>query len=130
MNILNMIPHVRNTFEGTSPSVVCIPLVPDAEDALGLAQNEGNLVELGEGIGVRSGRGLFLSVHDLFRHFFRSARVTSAAHVCEGPGKPIFGDLAVQVAILHIKSDTLIIVGPVKDSGVQFVSHYLVTYGI
>jgi hypothetical protein len=56
--------------------------------------------------------------------------VTSAAHVCEGPGKPIFGDLAVQVAILHIKSDTLIIVGPVKDSGVQFVSHYLVTYGI
>jgi hypothetical protein len=38
MNILNMIPHVRNAFEGTSPSVVCIPLVPDAQDALGLAQ--------------------------------------------------------------------------------------------
>jgi hypothetical protein len=60
MNILNMIPHVRNAFEGTSPSVVCIPLVPDAEDALGLAQNEGKLVQLGEGIGARSGRGLFL----------------------------------------------------------------------
>jgi hypothetical protein len=60
-NILNMIPHVRNAFEDTSPSVVCIPFVPDAEDALCLAQNEGKLVELGEEIGVRSGRGLFLS---------------------------------------------------------------------
>jgi hypothetical protein len=69
-------------------------------------------------------------VSRLFRHFLRSARVTSDAHVCEGPGKPIFGDLAVQVAILHIKSDTLIIVGPVKDSSVRVVSHYLITYGI
>jgi hypothetical protein len=55
MNILNMVPHVRIAFEGTSPFVVCIPLVPDAEDALGLAQNEGKLVELREGIGRGGG---------------------------------------------------------------------------
>ena len=60
MNILNMVPHVRKAFERTGPFVVCIPLVPDAEDALGLAQNEGKFVQLEEGIGVRSGRGFFL----------------------------------------------------------------------
>ena len=53
MKILNMIPHVGNAFEGAGPFVVCIPLVPDAEDALGLAQNEGKLVKLREGIGRR-----------------------------------------------------------------------------
>jgi hypothetical protein len=40
MNIINMVPHVRNAFKGTSPLVVRIRLVPDAEDALGLAQGE------------------------------------------------------------------------------------------
>jgi len=50
MKILNMVPHVRNAFERASPLVVCIPLVPDAEDALGLTQNEGKLIELREGI--------------------------------------------------------------------------------
>jgi hypothetical protein len=46
---------------------------------------------------------------NLFRHFFRGAQVTSDAHVCEGPSKPIFGDLAVQVGVLHVKSDTFIV---------------------
>lgn len=50
MQILNMVPHMRNTFERTSPFVVRIPLVPDAEDALGLTQNEGKLIELREGV--------------------------------------------------------------------------------
>jgi hypothetical protein len=39
INILNMILHVGDAFERTSPLVVRIPLVPDAEDALGLSQN-------------------------------------------------------------------------------------------
>jgi hypothetical protein len=62
MQILNMVPHVRNSFERTSPFVVRIPLVPDAENALGLAQNEGKLIELREGVG-RGGkrRRLFLN---------------------------------------------------------------------
>jgi hypothetical protein len=54
MKILNMIPHVGNAFEGASPFVVCIPLVPNAEDTLGLAQNERKLVELREGVWSRS----------------------------------------------------------------------------
>ena len=63
MQILNMVPHVRNAFERTSPFVVCIPLVPDAEDALGLAQNKGKLIELREGIGREAvdGEGSFLT---------------------------------------------------------------------
>lgn len=44
MNIPKMILHVRNAFKGTSPLVVCIPLVPVGEYALGLAQNKGKLV--------------------------------------------------------------------------------------
>lgn len=37
MQILNMVLYVRNAFERTSPFAVRIPLVPDTEDALGLA---------------------------------------------------------------------------------------------
>ena len=50
MQILNMVPHVRNAVERTGPFVVRIPPVTGAEDALGLAQNEGILIELREGI--------------------------------------------------------------------------------
>lgn len=46
MNILDMVPHMRNAFEGPSPLVVGIPLVPDAQDALGLTKHKGKLVEL------------------------------------------------------------------------------------
>jgi hypothetical protein len=56
---LNIVPHVRNTFEGTGSLVVRIPLIPDAEDALGLAQDERQFVELGEGLWGGS-RRLFL----------------------------------------------------------------------
>ena len=62
MQILNMVPHVRNAVERTGPFVVRIPLVPDAEDALGLAQNERKLIKLREGIRRRGGRRrLFLN---------------------------------------------------------------------
>jgi hypothetical protein len=63
MNMLYMVPHVRNAFEGTSPLFVCIPLIPDTEDALSLAQDEGDLVRLGRRIGSWSGgqRRLFLN---------------------------------------------------------------------
>jgi hypothetical protein len=43
MEVLNMVPHVRHAFKGTSPVVVCIPFVPDTEDTLGLAQDKGKL---------------------------------------------------------------------------------------
>jgi hypothetical protein len=68
MNILNMVQHMRDTFKGTSLLVVCIPLVPNTEDALGLAKNERKLVELREGVrqGVAGGCvSLFLNrVHE------------------------------------------------------------------
>jgi hypothetical protein len=35
-----------NAFEGASPFIVHVPLVPDAEDTLGLAYNKRKLVEL------------------------------------------------------------------------------------
>jgi hypothetical protein len=34
MNILNAIPHMRNTFKGVSPLVIGIPLVPNPENTL------------------------------------------------------------------------------------------------
>jgi hypothetical protein len=37
MKILNVVPHVRNVFEGASLLVVYISLVPDTEDVLGVA---------------------------------------------------------------------------------------------
>jgi hypothetical protein len=62
MNIINMVPHVRNAFKGTSPLVVRIRLVPDAEDALGLAQGEQKPIQLREGVGRGGGRmRLFLN---------------------------------------------------------------------
>lgn len=42
MKVLNMVPHVRNTFEGTSPLILRIPLVPDAGYTLFYAQHKGN----------------------------------------------------------------------------------------
>ena len=65
MNILKMIPHVRNAFEGTSPSVVCVPLVPEAEDALGLAQNEETHRAGGRDRGSERERPLFISSRPL-----------------------------------------------------------------
>jgi CRISPR/Cas system endoribonuclease Cas6 (RAMP superfamily) len=37
IKVLNIVPHVRNAFKGTSPVVVYILFVPDTEDTLGLA---------------------------------------------------------------------------------------------
>jgi hypothetical protein len=50
--------------------------------------------------------------------------------MCEGPGKPVLRDLAVEVRVLHIKSDTLIVVSLVKYSSIGIVSHDLISYGI
>jgi hypothetical protein len=55
MKILNMVLHVRNAFEGTSPLFVCIPIVPDTEDALSLAQDKGKLFGLRRGTRTWSG---------------------------------------------------------------------------
>lgn len=52
MKVLNMVPHVRHAFKGTSPVVVCIPFVPDTEDTLGLAHDKGKLF-----FGLRRGSG-------------------------------------------------------------------------
>jgi hypothetical protein len=48
MDILNMAPHMRNAFKGTSPLVVRILLVTDTGITLGLAQDQGELIQLGK----------------------------------------------------------------------------------
>ena len=50
IQILNIVPHIRNTFKSTGLFVIYILLVPDTEDTLRLAQNKGKLIELREGI--------------------------------------------------------------------------------
>ena len=57
VNILDMVPHVRNTFKGARSLLIWNPLVSDANDTLGLLADEGKLTRRWEGLG--SGRFLF-----------------------------------------------------------------------
>jgi hypothetical protein len=77
-------------------------------------------------VGVRCKEGLY----NLFRDLLWSAGVVPNAHVCEGPGQPIIGDIFLEVGVLRIKPDKFISVGRTKDSGIGTVSQDLIAYGI
>jgi hypothetical protein len=57
MNILDMVPHVRNAFKGARSLLIWNPLVFNANDTLGLLVDKGKLTRRWEGLG--SGRFLF-----------------------------------------------------------------------
>jgi len=57
VNILDMVPHVRNALKGARSLLIWKPLVSDANDTLGLLADDGKLTRRWEGLG--SGRFLF-----------------------------------------------------------------------
>ena len=64
------------------------------------------------------------------RYLFWSAWVVANAHVREGPGKPIIGDITLEEGVLYIESDYVINVRTIEDSGEGIVSHDLIAYRI
>jgi len=50
--------------------------------------------------------------------------------VCEGPGKPIIGDITLEEGVLYIESDYIINIRTIEDSGEGIVSHNLIVYYI
>jgi hypothetical protein len=46
------------------------------------------------------------------------------------PGKPIIGDIILEEGVLHIESDYVIYIRPVKDSGKKIVFYDLIAHRI
>jgi hypothetical protein len=52
------------------------------------------------------------------------------AHVREGPGKSIIGDITLEEGVLYIISDYVINIRPIKNSGKRIVSHNLIAHRV
>ena len=50
VNILNMVPHMRNTGKGTHPLLIWKPIVSNANNTLGLLADSGKFIRRWEGI--------------------------------------------------------------------------------
>ena len=48
----------------------------------------------------------------------------------KGPGKSIIRDITLEEGVLHIKSDYIIYISPIKDSGEGIISYNLIAHYI
>ena len=48
----------------------------------------------------------------------------------KGSSKPVVGDIALKEGVLHVESNIVVQIGPVKDSSKGILSYYLIAYGV